>query len=44
MGVFVLGDSMNLFKVAGSLLVIAGTAIAVINLRNLNMHARLRRR
>ncbi|MEI2264086.1 DMT family transporter [Erwinia sp. CGal63] len=41
MGVLVLGDSMNVFKVAGSLLVIVGTAIAVINLRNLRMHARL---
>jgi O-acetylserine/cysteine efflux transporter len=41
MGVLVLGDSMNIFKVFGSLLVVAGTAIAVINLRNLRMHARL---
>lgn len=41
MGVVVLGDSMNIFKVTGSLLVVAGTAIAVINLRNLRMHARL---
>ncbi|WP_380177506.1 DMT family transporter [Kalamiella sp. sgz302252] len=41
MGVLVLGDSMNLFKVVGSLLVVFGTAIAVINLRNLRMHARL---
>ncbi|MGK6325476.1 DMT family transporter [Erwinia sp. DT-104] len=40
MGVLVLGDSMNIFKVFGSLLVVAGTAIAVINLRNLRMHAR----
>ncbi|MEM6158944.1 EamA family transporter [Erwinia sp. P6884] len=41
MGVVVLGDSLNAFKVSGALLVIAGTAIAVINLRNLRMHARL---
>lgn len=41
LGVLVLGDSLNIFKVLGSLLVIAGTAIAVINLRNLRMHARL---
>jgi len=41
LGVLVLGDSMNIFKVTGSLLVVAGTAIAVINLRNLRMHARL---
>lgn len=47
MGVVVLGDSLNSFKIIGALLVIAGTAIAVINLRNLRMHARfprLRRR
>ncbi|CAH0278423.1 multidrug DMT transporter permease [bacteria symbiont BFo1 of Frankliniella occidentalis] len=43
MGVVVLGDSMNSFKVTGGLLVIIGTAIAVINLRNLKMHARLSR-
>ncbi|MBP2171082.1 O-acetylserine/cysteine efflux transporter [Erwinia toletana] len=43
MGVVVLGDSMNLFKVAGALLVIFGTAISVINLRNLRMHARFPR-
>lgn len=41
MGVLVLGDSINIFKVFGSLLVVVGTAIAVINLRNLRMHARL---
>lgn len=41
MGVVVLGDSMNVFKITGSLLVVAGTAIAVLNLRNLRMHARL---
>lgn len=41
LGVLVLGDSLNFFKVVGSLLVIAGTAIAVINLRTLRMHARL---
>ncbi|WP_034915549.1 MULTISPECIES: EamA family transporter [Erwinia] len=41
MGVTVLGDSMNTFKIVGSLLVVAGTAIAVINLRNLRAHARL---
>lgn len=41
MGVMVLGDSMNMFKIIGALLVVAGTAIAVINLRNLRMHARL---
>ncbi|KGT90511.1 multidrug DMT transporter permease [Erwinia typographi] len=41
MGVIVLGDSMNIFKIIGALLVVAGTAIAVINLRNLRMHARL---
>lgn len=41
MGVLVLGDSMNSFKIIGSLLVVAGTAIAVINLRHLRMHARL---
>ncbi len=40
MGVLVLGDSMNLFKLTGALLVILGTAISVINLRNLRMHAR----
>ena len=47
MGVFVLGDSMNSFKILGASLVVLGTAIAVINLRNLRMHARfprLRRR
>nr|WP_024968406.1 EamA family transporter [Pantoea sp. IMH] len=43
MGVLVLGDSLNAFKVSGALLVIAGTAIAVINLRNLRMHVRLRK-
>ena len=43
MGVLVLGDSMNSFKIFGALLVIAGTAIAVINLRNLRMHARFPR-
>lgn len=43
MGVTILGDTLNGFKVAGALLVIAGTAIAVINLRNLRMHARLSR-
>ena len=43
LGVMVLGDSMNMFKVTGALLVIAGTAIAVINLRNLRMHAGLRK-
>lgn len=43
LGVVVLGDSMNMFKVTGALLVIAGTAIAVINLRNLRMHAGLRK-
>ena len=43
MGVLVLGDSMNLFKIAGSLLVIFGTAVAVINIRNLRMHARFPR-
>ncbi|WP_205067325.1 EamA family transporter [Pantoea coffeiphila] len=43
MGVLVLGDEMNGFKAAGSLLVILGTAIAVINLRNLRMHAKLAR-
>lgn len=41
MGVLVLGDSMNSFKIIGSLLVVAGTAVAVINLRNLRMHARV---
>ncbi|WP_130834820.1 DMT family transporter [[Erwinia] mediterraneensis] len=47
MGIVVLGDSLNSFKIFGALLVILGTAIAVINLRNLRMHARfphLRRR
>ncbi len=47
MGVLVLGDSMNSFKILGASLVVLGTAIAVINLRNLRMHARfprLRRR
>lgn len=43
MGVLVLGDSMNMFKIIGSLLVIFGTAIAVINLRSLRMHARFPR-
>jgi len=43
MGVVVLGDSMNIFKVIGALLVIVGTAISVINLRNLRMHARFPR-
>jgi len=32
---------MNIFKIVGALLVIVGTAIAVVNLRNLRMHARL---
>ena len=41
MGVVVLGDSMNSFKIIGARRVIAGTAIAVINLRSLRMHARL---
>lgn len=41
MGVVVLGDSMNMYKILGVLLVVVGTAIAVINLRNLRMHARL---
>lgn len=47
MGIMVLGDSLNSFKIAGALLVVCGTAVAVINLRNLRMHARfprLRRR
>jgi O-acetylserine/cysteine efflux transporter len=47
MGIVVLGDSLNGFKILGALLVILGTAIAVINLRHLRMHARfprLRRR
>jgi len=47
MGIVVLGDSLNSFKIIGASLVILGTAIAVINLRNLRMHARfprLRRR
>ena len=43
MGVLVLGDSMNRYKIIGSLLVICGTAIAVINIRNLRMHARFPR-
>lgn len=43
MGVLFQGDSMNVFKICGSLLVVLGTAIAVINLRNLRMHARLPR-
>lgn len=43
MGVVVLGDSMNIFKITGSLLVIFGTAVAVVNLRNLRMHARFPR-
>lgn len=43
MGVLVLDDSMNLFKVSGALLVVIGTAISVINLRNLRMHARFPR-
>jgi len=43
MGVMVLGDSMNRFKVIGALLVIIGTAISVVNLRNLRMHARFPR-
>lgn len=43
MGALVLGDSMNGFKIAGSLLVVFGTAIAVINLRSLRMHSRLAR-
>lgn len=43
MGVAVLGDSLNLFKVSGALMVILGTAIAVINLRRLRMHARFPR-
>ncbi|MGB8925573.1 MAG: EamA family transporter [Pantoea agglomerans] len=41
MGVIVLGDGMNRFKIVGALLVVAGTAIAVINLRTLRLHARL---
>lgn len=47
MGIVVLGDSLNSFKIIGASLVILGTAIAVINLRSLRMHARfprLRRR
>jgi len=47
MGIIVLGDSLNRFKIIGASLVILGTAIAVLNLRNLRMHARfprLRRR
>ncbi|WP_019105668.1 DMT family transporter [Pantoea ananatis] len=47
MGIVVLGDSLNSFKIIGASLVILGTTIAVINLRNLRMHARfprLRRR
>ncbi|MFH8134287.1 DMT family transporter [Pantoea osteomyelitidis] len=43
MGIVVLGDSLNSFKIIGALLVILGTAIAVINLRNLRMHARFPR-
>lgn len=43
MGVLVLGDSMNMFKIVGSLLVVCGTAIAVINIRQLRMHARFPR-
>lgn len=43
MGVVILGDSMNQFKICGSLLVMLGTAIAVINLRSLKMHARFPR-
>jgi len=47
MGIVVLGDSLNSFKITGASLVVCGTAIAVINLRRLRMHARfprLRRR
>lgn len=47
MGIVVLGDSLNSFKIIGASLVVCGTAIAVLNLRNLRMHARfprLRRR
>lgn len=47
MGIVILGDSLNSFKILGASLVVLGTAIAVINLRNLRMHARfprLRRR
>ena len=47
MGIVVLGDSLNSFKIIGASLVVCGTAIAVINLRSLRMHARfprLRRR
>ena len=47
MGIVVLGDSLNSFKIIGASLVICGTAIAVINVRSLRMHARfprLRRR
>ncbi|CAK9885168.1 MAG: putative amino-acid metabolite efflux pump [Candidatus Erwinia impunctatus] len=40
MGVTILGDDLNAFKVAGAVLVISGTAIAVINFRSLRMHAR----
>lgn len=43
MGIVVLGDSMNTFKAIGALLVIAGTAISVINLRSIRMHARFPR-
>lgn len=47
MGILFLGDSLNSFKILGAALVVLGTAIAVVNLRNLRMHARfprLRRR
>jgi len=47
MGIVVLGDSLNSFKIIGASLVVCGTAIAVINVRSLRMHARfprLRRR
>ncbi|MBA2814527.1 DMT family transporter [Candidatus Pantoea persica] len=47
MGIVVLGDSLNSFKIIGASLVVCGTAVAVLNLRNLRMHARfprLRRR
>ncbi len=40
MGVVILGDSMNVFKIVGACMVIMGTAISVINLRSLRMHAR----
>ncbi|PIJ47732.1 EamA family transporter, partial [Erwinia sp. OLMDLW33] len=43
MGVLILGDSIYQFKLCGSLLVMIGTAIAVISLRILKMHARFPR-